>query len=716
EPEAEEVAQVEASVQGLVLDAKHMRPITRRQAYQADITYGTNNEYGFDYLRDNMVWEKSQMVQPRRPAQPGSGSRPEASGRGSDLYFAIVDEIDSILVDEARTPLIISAPDTESTDKYYDFAKFVDKLVEKEDYNVDEKHRAATLTESGIAKLEKMLGVANIYDKDGITTIHHIEQALRAKSLFKRDVHYVVKGEEIIIVDEFTGRMMYGRRFSGGLHQAIEAKENAKVQQESKTLATITFQNYFRLYHKLSGMTGTAETEAEEFHKIYNLEVVVVPTHRPMVREDLPDQVYKSVAGKFNAVIQSVREKHARGQPVLIGTISIEKNELLSQMLKKAGVPHEVLNAKNHEREAHIIAQAGRLGAVTLATNIAGRGVDIILGGNPPEPGEQEKIKAAGGLAVIGTERHESRRIDNQLRGRSGRQGDPGESQFYLSLEDDLMRLFGGDRVGKLMETLGIPEDQAIEHGLVSKSIESAQRRIEGLNFDMRKYVLEYDDVMNKHRTIIYNKRRELLEGSHKLSERILDLVEKEIAEVVNFHFAQEPLNFKDIYQSVAGFIPLKPEDVAEERNQEQLIAHLVSITEREYKVKHDKLGHELMHHLERLVYLRSIDTLWQEHLDTMEHLRDSVRLRAYGQRDPLLEFKDESYKMFQQLLEQIEKQVVYTIFKVDVVQQPVNSQSSTVNRQIGRNDPCPCGSGKKWKKCGLLNTPEHQKLMAQKQ
>lgn len=699
-PEEEEVKQVEASVQGLVLDVKHMRPITRRQAYHADITYGTNNEYGFDYLRDNMVWEKHQMVQ-------------------RELHFAIVDEVDSILIDEARTPLIISAPDTDPTDKYYEFAKFVERLEENTDYNVDEKHRAATITESGIAKLEKMLGIANIYDKDGINTVHHIEQAVRAKSLFKKDVHYVVKGGEIIIVDEFTGRMMYGRRFSGGLHQAIEAKENVSVQQESKTLATITFQNYFRIYKKLAGMTGTAETEAEEFHKIYNLEVVVIPTHKPMVRADLPDQVYKSVKGKFNAVIKSVKEKHEKGQPVLIGTISIEKNELLSNMLKQAGVPHEVLNAKNHEKEAHIIAQAGRLGAVTLATNIAGRGVDILLGGNPPEPGEQKKVIDAGGLTVIGTERHESRRIDNQLRGRSGRQGDPGESQFYLSLEDDLMRLFGGDRVKKLMETMGMPEDQAIEHGLVSKSIESAQRRIEGLNFDMRKHVLEYDDVMNKHRTIIYNKRRELLDGSGELSDKILELIEKEITEVVNFHFTQEQVDIKEIYQVAASMMPLKQEDVVEEKNPEQLIAHLVSVAEREYKLKHDKLGHDLTHQLEKLVYLRSIDMLWQEHLDTMEHLRDSVRLRAYGQRDPLLEFKDESYKMFQQLLDQIDKQVVYTIFKVDVVQQPssrITDHRSQIN--VGRNDPCPCGAinpktGRvyKYKHCGLINAPHHKRV-----
>ena len=521
EPEAEEIKQIESQVQGLILDVKHMRTTTRQMAYRADIVYGTNNEYGFDYLRDNMVWQKEQMVQ-------------------RDLFYAIVDEVDSILIDEARTPLIISAPDTDPTDKYYQFSKFVEKLEIETDYKVDEKKRAATLTEAGIEKLEKMLNVQNIYDKEGISTIHHIEQALRAKALFRKDTHYVVRQGEIVIVDEFTGRLMFGRRYSEGLHQAIEAKEGVKVQQESKTLATITFQNYFRLYKKLSGMTGTAETEAEEFHKIYKLEVVSIPTNRPMIRQDSPDQVLKNVDGKFQALIRTIKELHASGRPILIGTISIEKNEYLSQLLTSAGVPHETLNAKNNEREAHIIAQAGRLGAVTLATNIAGRGVDIILGGNPADLDEQKKVIELGGLVVLGTERHESRRIDNQLRGRSGRQGDPGSSQFFLSLEDDLMRLFGGERVGKMMQTLGIPDDQPIEHGLISKSIESAQRKIEGLNFDMRKHVLEYDDVMNKQRTIIYGKRKQILDRGESLSDEILDLVAKEITQMVTTHQEHE--------------------------------------------------------------------------------------------------------------------------------------------------------------------------------
>ncbi len=706
QPEEEEVKQIESQVQGLVLDVKHMRPINRRQAYAADITYGTNNEYGFDYLRDNMVVDPSQMVQ-------------------RDLHFAIVDEVDSILIDEARTPLIISAPDTEPTDKYYDFAKIVDKLDEKTDYNVDEKHRAATLTEAGIVRLEQLLNIKNIYDKDGITTIHHIEQALRARTLFKKDINYVVKDNEIIIVDEFTGRLMYGRRYSEGLHQAIEAKENVKIQQESKTLATITFQNYFRLYHKLGGMTGTAETEAEEFHKIYNLEVVQIPTNKPMVRKDLPDQVFKNVPGKFDAVIQAIKEKYKTGQPVLVGTISIEKNEILSQMLTQAGVPHELLNAKNHEREAQIISQAGRLGAVTLATNIAGRGVDIILGGNPADPKEQEKVKELGGLSVIGTERHESRRIDNQLRGRAGRQGDPGSSQFFLSLEDDLMRLFGGDRIGRMMQTLGIPDNQPIEAGLINKSIQSAQGKIEGLNFDTRKHVLEYDDVMNKQRGVIYKKRREILSPEKDLTEQVLQAIEQEIADVVNFHFGQETIDRKEIFEAINTIMPIKPEDVGQDWDDIQTINHLVEMARNAFEQKKTKLGPDTMKQMQRFVYLRIIDQLWQQHLDTMEHLRDSVRLRSYGQRDPLQEFKREGFQLFENLLKEVDSQVVHTIFKVDVVQQPVTRRQESGGRsqalatdgsEIGRNDPCPCGSGKKYKRCGLLQTEEHKNNLVKMQ
>ncbi len=698
-PEEAEVKEIESQVQGLILDVKHMRPIRRPQAYAADITYGTNNEYGFDYLRDNMVVSKEQMAQ-----------------RPSGLHFAIVDEVDSILIDEARTPLIISAPDTDPTDKYNEFAKVVGKLDAATDYNIDEKKRVATLTEEGIAKLEELLNIKNIYDKDGINTIHHIEQALRAKTLFKKDTHYVSRGGEIIIVDEFTGRLMYGRRYSEGLHQAIEAKEGVKIQQESKTLATITFQNYFRLYHKLAGMTGTAETEAEEFHKIYKLEVVQIPTNKPNVRKDLPDQVYKTTEGKYAAVVESVKELHKAGRPVLLGTISIEKNEILSQLLKQAGVPHELLNAKNHEREAQIIAQAGRLGAVTLATNIAGRGVDILLGGNPVDAEEQERVKELGGLAVVGTERHESRRIDNQLRGRSGRQGDPGSSQFFLSLEDDLMRLFGGDRVQGLMTRMGITDDMPIEAGLITKTIESAQRKIEGLNFDTRKHVLEYDDVMNKQRTVIYKKRRDLLDKTD-FSDEILEIIEKEITEVVNFHF-QDNIDFKEIYENLSAMLPMKPEDKKELQDPIQMINHLVEIAEREYKSKKERLGAEVMGQIERLVYLRAIDMLWQEHLDTIEHLRDSVRLRGYGQRDPLLEFKNEGFQLFERLLAEIDKQVAFMIYKVDVMEKPaapVIPIHTADGNEPGRNDPCPCGSGKKYKRCGLVNSEEHQKLMSQK-
>ncbi|MFH1583356.1 MAG: preprotein translocase subunit SecA, partial [Candidatus Falkowbacteria bacterium] len=530
--------------------------VPRKQAYACDIIYGTNNEYGFDYLRDNMAPDLESMVQ-----------------RG--LNYAIVDEVDSILIDEARTPLIISAPAEESTDKYYKFAQLVELLTENEDYNVDEKMRAATLSEAGIAKMEKLLGVENIYAAGGMSDVHHIEQALKARVLFKRDRDYVVKEGEVIIVDEFTGRLMQGRRYSEGLHQAIEAKEKVEIQRESRTLATVTFQNYFRMYTKLSGMTGTAVTEAEEFSKIYNLETVVIPTNRPMVRKDLNDLIYATEIGKFKAVVEEVKWRHGLGQPVLVGTISIEKNEILGEMLEREGVTQQILNAKHHEKEAQIIARAGEFGGVTIATNMAGRGVDIILGGNPVNLEEQKKVIQVGGLHIIGTERHESRRIDNQLRGRAGRQGDPGSSQFYVSMEDDLMRIFGGDRMKNLMATLKVPEDMPIENGLVSRSIESAQRKVEGNNFDIRKHLVEYDDVINKHRETIYRKRREILElaegknypldkggeggsvvGDDKtLFSIILEMIENEIEQAVIFHTAAESSkdwNVQEIYQVIS--------------------------------------------------------------------------------------------------------------------------------------------------------------------
>lgn len=734
QPEQEELDKLESETQGLVLDVKHMRPVSRKEAYAADITYGTNNEFGFDYLRDNMVQNIAQL-------------------RQRELFYAIVDEVDSILIDEARTPLIISQPDTEPTDKYYQFAKLVERLQDNDDYVVDEKHKSAGLTDEGINKIEEILKVGNIYDtSSGVTTIHHIEQALRAKTLYKKDRDYVVRDGEIIIVDEFTGRLMFGRRYSQGLHQAIEAKENVKIQQESKTLATITFQNLFRLYDKLAGMTGTAKTEEEEFFKIYQLEVLQIPTNRDMVRIDKQDLVYKNEKGKFEAIARDVKEMHAKGQPVLIGTVSIAKNELLAEQLKKSGIPFEVLNAKNHEREAQIIAQAGRFGAVTLATNIAGRGVDILLGGNPVDKEEAQKVREAGGLAVIGTERHESRRIDNQLRGRSGRQGDPGASQFYVSMEDDLMRLFGGGRMQGLMETLKIPDDQPIEAKLVSRSIESAQKKIEGINFDTRKNVLEFDDVLNHQRKNIYRRRKQYLVGAadengNQIRAEILELIKKEIAQVVSYHISS--FDFKEavdkILETCSGFMLIEPnyktildqtlENVAD--REFVLIDELNKLASKQMDAKTEQLGEELYESVLKSLLLSSIDRLWMQHLDTMDHLRDSVRLRGYGQRDPLIEYKKEGHSLYQRLLADIDKQVIYAALRIGVETHTENgeqhqhitlssgNQSSNQTQQavvaetdpraagIGRNDACYCGSGKKYKKCGLLNTPEHQQLMA---
>ena len=737
QPEAEEIEAIEGGTQGLVLDVKHMRPVSRQEAYAADITYGTNNEYGFDYLRDNMVQQASQL-------------------RQRELFFAIVDEVDSILIDEARTPLIISQPDTDPTDKYYEFAKIVDRLQENEDYNIDEKHKSASLSDAGIDKIQDILKIENIYDTSkGVTTLHHIEQALRARTLYKKDRDYVIRDGEIVIVDEFTGRLMFGRRYSEGLHQAIEAKENVKIQQESKTLATITFQNLFRLYAKLAGMTGTAKTEEEEFFKIYQLEVVQVPTNKPMIRDDRSDLIYKNEAGKFAAIARDVKERHKNGQPVLIGTVSIAKNELLADALKKEGLRFELLNAKNHEREAQIVAQAGKAGAITLATNIAGRGVDILLGGNPVDPEDAEKVRAAGGLAVIGTERHESRRIDNQLRGRAGRQGDPGSSQFYVSMEDDLMRLFGGERMKSMMETLRIPDDQPIEAKLVSRSIESAQKKIEGLNFDTRKHVLEFDDVLNHQRTVVYKQRRKYLAGQeanseqHDIKSEILEMLRDEIEYVVqsNFSAYENPDDaIKEIFETVHTIYPIESSRAAIEQAMENvanrefvLIDELYNGAVKAFEAKEQEIGKEMYEQIMRFLMLQSIDTLWMEHLDTMDHLRDSVRLRGYGQRDPLVEYKREGFQLFQRLLDEIDKRVVYSILKVGVhvhddpnQQQSHNhlvlsgSESTGTPAQvsaapdtdpraagIGRNDLCFCGSMKKFKRCGLINSPEHQKNLA---
>ncbi len=588
-----------------------LRPCSRKEAYGADITYGTNNEFGFDYLRDNMAYSSGQVSQ-------------------REHHFAIVDEIDSILIDEARTPLIISAPDEESGELYKTFAKITPRLSEGTDYAVDEKMKAVSITEAGIEKVEKILGVSDIYSEKGIRYVHQIEQALRAKVLFLRDRDYVVKHGEVIIVDEFTGRLMPGRRWSEGLHQAVEAKEGVPVQKESRTLATITFQNYFRMYKKICGMTGTAQTSAEEFHKVYNLDVFQIPTNKTLAREDQPDKVFQSEEGKWKAVAREIKTRHEKNQPVLVGTVSIEKNEKLSAILSREGIPHKLLNAKKHEEEGEIIAQAGKPGAVTVATNMAGRGVDIVLGGNPQnDPEEIRRVTESGGLYVLGTERHEARRIDDQLRGRSGRQGDPGETQFFVSMEDDLMRIFGSDRIKRLMGTFGIPEDEPIENRMISRAIESAQAKIEGFNFDARKHVLEYDDVMNKQRSAIYGKRKEIL-------------------------LSQE-----------------------EEQN--------------------------------KILKLRVIDLLWMEHIEAMEHVRSSVRLRAYGQRDPLVEYKKEGAKMFQELLVNIDAKTNEVISQMNdggntkIEKQIPNipaAQAQVSDSSIGRNDPCFCGSGKKYKRC----------------
>lgn len=716
---------------------KHLRPAERKETYKCDIIYGTNNEFGFDYLRDNMAPSLEDKVQ-------------------REFNYAIIDEVDSILIDEARTPLIISAPAEQSTDKYYKYSRLVKRLDENTDYNVDEKMRAVTLSEEGIAKMEQWLGMGNIYVEKGISEVHHIEQALKAEVLFKKEKDYVVKDGEVIIVDEFTGRMMPGRRYSEGLHQAIEAKEGVEIKKESQTLATITFQNFFRMYDKLAGMTGTAATEAEEFGKIYNLEVVVVPTNKPVVRKDHNDLIYRTENGKFKAVVEDVKQRRKKGQPVLIGTISIEKNELMINYLESEGLQPEVLNAKNHEKEARIIANAGRPGAITVATNMAGRGVDIVLGG--PDGEEQEKVKEAGGLCVIGTERHESRRIDNQLRGRSGRQGDPGESRFYVSTEDDLMRIFGGDRMKNLMSTLRVPEDVPIENKMISNSIESAQKRVEGNNFDIRKHLLEYDNVLNKHRETIYKRRDNILRKAkndpRSLSEEVLEMVVSEIEQVVSFHTASEDIkdwNTKEIYEVVGTIFPVGSElkdDLSgmapgkEAKKLEQakirtaIIDHLSDIARNKYQEMKDNfknIGFDWTE-LEKGVMIRSIDNLWVDHLEAMTHLRRGIGLRGYAQRDPLVEYKKEAFRMFSELNNLVNNQIVYSIYKLGMAREEISSgfqspnllerasnfsaaaktmgksspatdnikqRAKTVDgKKVGRNDPCPCGSGKKYKKC----------------
>jgi len=661
EDEAEEERDKERDLLGsFKIQESYLRPVQRKEAYMADILYGTNNEFGFDYLRDNLVQHASQRVQ-------------------RNFYYAILDEVDSILIDEARTPLIISAPDTEAASMYKDFALIVPRLKQEEDYEIDEQFKAVTLSDKGIERVEKILGIENIYDQKGIRYLHHLEQALRAqainpsdgKPLFAKDRDYVIKDGKIIIVDEFTGRLMPGRRWSGGLHQAIEAKEGVLVKPESVTLATITFQNYFRTYEKLAGMTGTAQSSAEEFDKVYKLDVIAVPTNRPMIRKDLADKVFKTEKGKLKAIVEEVKARHKKGQPVLIGTRSIAKNEYLGKLLEIEGVPNQILNAKYHEKEAQIIAQAGRFGAVTVATNMAGRGVDIVLGGNPQSDEEAEKVKSVGGLFVLGTERHEARRIDNQLRGRTGRQGDPGESQFFVSLEDDLMRIFGGEKIKSLMEKMNLPDDQPIEASLISSAIEGAQKRIEGFHFDSRSHLLEYDDVVNKHRGVIYKKRKEVLEMDEKaLGEKVLEMI------------------------------------------------GTYGKSKEEYLKKEEEVGKKNMRKVERAVWLKTLDWFWMNHLEEMEHLRDSVKLRGYAQINPLVEYKTEGHRIFEDLVSSIESNFLNVIFKMTI--NPIKKEAGVLSshrqtasqpglpvKKPGRNDPCPCGkinekTGRpmKYKKC----------------
>lgn len=736
----------------------------RKEAYAADITYGTNNEFGFDYLRDNMVIYKDNLVQ--RP-----------------LHYAIVDEVDSILIDEARTPLIISGAGEKSTALYERFAAFVPRLQKESDYEVDEKAQNVELTEKGFAKVEKFLGLPNLEEAEQRDEIeNHVRQALKAHVLMKRDRDYVVKDGEVIIVDEFTGRLMFGRRYSEGLHQAIEAKEKVKVARESRTLASITFQNYFRMYEKIAGMTGTAVTEEEEFRKIYGMDVVIVPTNEPMIRQDFPDVIYRTERGKFQAVLEEIMACHAKKQPVLVGTISIEKSEELSRLLAKRGIPHHVLNAKYHDKEAEIIAQAGRIGAVTIATNMAGRGTDIVLGGNPAFLARQEmrrrgylpeviagavefgpcddevaearrvyqelyaqfkeaadaeyaKVVDLGGLQIIGTERHEARRIDNQLRGRAGRQGDPGASRFFISLEDDLMRLFGSDNVSGIMERLGLEENVPIEHPVISRAIENAQKKVEGRNFEVRKHILEYDDVLNQQREVIYRQRRQVLEGENlrdSILQMMADVLENALSLYLGDKTAEEDWDIQGLQSYVQRiFLPGKSpggdwQDLSPEEIQEKLLAW----AQAGYAAREEEIGAEVMRELERVVLLRTVDSKWMEHIDMMHELRQGVWLRSFGQQDPLIEYKYEAYEMFQEMIRSIQEDVIRLLFHLKVNQAPSLRQAAAslpaagaavkggplqikdnqgsrpaqgraaARGKIGRNAPCPCGSGKKYKKC----------------
>jgi len=627
---------------GFKVEESYLKPVSRKEAYLADITYGTNHEFGFDYLRDNLVQAPTQKVQ-----------------RG--FNYAIIDEVDSVLIDEARTPLIISAPDLESSKLYKDFARIAPRLKEAEDFEIDEKMKATFLTEKGIEKIEQILGLTNIYESHGIKYLHYIEQSLRAERFFKKDIDYIINNGEVIIIDEFTGRVMPGRRWSGGLHQAIEAKEGVQVKEESKTMATITFQNYFRMYKKLAGMTGTALTSAEEFDKVYGLKVIAIPTNKPVIRIDLPDQIFKTEKGKLKSIVSEIKKRHGLGQPILVGTRSVEKNEYLSAFLRREGVGHEILNAKNHQREGEIIAQAGKKGAVMVATNMAGRGVDIMLGGVPPSKDnlkeyeawekEREGVIQLGGLYVLGTERHEARRIDNQLRGRSGRQGDAGCSQFFVSLEDELMRIFGGEKIQQVMTILKVEEDQPIESKMISSVIEKAQTKVEGLNFDSRKYVLEYDDVISKQRNKIYKERDRVLSmATLELKEFILDVLNQEITTI--FQMAENPL------ADLKAILPLKEEEI---KTEEQVLVRCEELL----KEKENKEGEEGFLKALKFVVLKTLDDFWIEHLVNLDHLKDSVCLRAYGGRDPLVEYKTESHKMFQGLIAEAHSQIAHLAFKI---------------------------------------------------
>lgn len=672
----------------------------RQAAYGADITYGTNNEFGFDYLRDNMKFERVSLVQ-------------------RELHYAIVDEVDSILVDEARTPLIISGPAEKSTELYYRVNTVIPQLRKEAHYSIDEKARSSVLTEEGIAHAENVMGVENLYDPANIDVLHHLNQALKAHTLFKRDVDYIVKNGEVIIVDEFTGRLMPGRRYSEGLHQALEAKENVKIENENQTLATITFQNYFRMYDKLAGMTGTADTEAAEFKKIYDLDVSVIPTNQDMIRTDFPDAIYKTKREKFNAAIDEIIALHREGQPVLVGTVSIDVSESFSKKLKKRGIPHTVLNAKNHEKEAEIIAQAGQPGAVTISTNMAGRGTDIVLG---------EGVTERGGLHILGTERHESRRIDNQLRGRSGRQGDPGSSRFFLSLEDDLLRIFGGQRITGIMEKLGMEEGEPIEHNLISRAIENAQSKVEGHNFEIRKQLIEYDDVMNQQREVIYRHRRDILRGED-IKDTILDII-REICDQIAQMFADERIlaeewDWKSIGDTVFEQFNIRmvapDEDTLDGLTAEGLAEYITEAALAQYAAKEALITPEEFRHLERVVMLQTVDNLWKDHLLSMDHLKEGIGLRGYAQQNPLLVYKKEGFELFQDMIDRIKRETTGILFRVQIAEPeklenlrqpeeqpmffsggeaPSQKPAQRTTKKVGRNAPCPCGSGKKYKKC----------------